>query len=306
MRRTALTCCVLVFTIALSTVANSESPPTSPPQWFWGCWVVKKLLPTSGVSGLSKEQVNALVGKRLVFGKSCARSGDAVAQSPVYSTSVLSDRDFFSIGYASLAQIGVKDNKVVRVQLTKPELSDLDFAGNDVFLRENDLVIEVENDYFVAERAKSEDAACTCEKASTAQESQSHACNDKAKTQSEMNACASDEAARNDVELNEVYRKLLSQATSQEEAVAKIKAAERAWIAYRDAYMDAMYPAKNKQAEYGSIYPMEADLLRAKLTQRQVTALKELLQQYGGEAGTSETVNPDDGSPVVASGKRKP
>jgi uncharacterized protein YecT (DUF1311 family) len=313
MRRTALICCVLVFTVALSTVANSESPPISPPQWFWGCWVVKKLLPTSGVSGLSKEQVNALVGRRVVFGKSCARSGDAVAQSPVYSTSVLSDRDFFSLGYASLAQIGVKDNKVVRVQLTKPEFSDLDFAGNDVFLRENDLVIEVENDYFVAERAKSEDAACTCEKASTPQESQSHACNDKAKTQTKMNACASEEAARADAELNEVYRKVLAQAGKEEEAVVKSKTAERAWIAYRDAYMDAMYPAKNKQAEYGSIYPMEADLLRAKLTQRQVTALKELLQQYSGDehSGTTETMDPKTGNvhltiPVLARNKPKP
>jgi len=141
---------------------------------------------------------------------------------------------------------------------------------------------------------------------------QYRACNDKAKTQTEMNACASDEAARVDAELNDVYHKLLSKAASPPEAAAKIKAAERAWIAYRDAYMDAMYPAKDKQAEYGSIYPMEADLLRAKLTQRQVTALKELLQQYSGEehSGASETVNPKDGNlhlqiPVVASNKAK-
>jgi len=120
---------------------------------------------------------------------------------------------------------------------------------------------------------------------SLAQDSaQYRACNDKAKTQMEMNACASQKAARSDAELNEVYRKLLSQAASQQEAVAKIKAAERAWVAYRDAYMDAMYPAKDKQAEYGSVYPMEADLLRAKLTQQQVVALKELLQQYSGAA----------------------
>lgn len=111
---------------------------------------------------------------------------------------------------------------------------------------------------------------------------QYRACSEKAKTQTEMNRCASDEAARVDAELNEVYRKLLSHAASQEEAVAKIKTAERAWVAYRDAYIDATYPAKDKQAEYGSIYPMEADLLRAKLTQRQVTALEELLQQYSG------------------------
>ena len=139
---------------------------------------------------------------------------------------------------------------------------------------------------------------------------QYRACNDKAKTQTEMNACASEEAARADAELNEVYRKVLAQAGKQEEAVAKIKAAERAWIAYRDAYMDAMYPAKNKQAEYGSIYPMEADLLRAKLTQRQVTALKELLQQYRGDehSGAADTVDPKTGNlhltiPLVATTK---
>lgn len=138
------------------------------------------------------------------------------------------------------------------------------------------------------------------------------ACNEKAKTQTEMNACASEEAARADAALNEVYRKVLAQAGKQEEAVAKIKAAERAWIAYRDAYMDAMYPAKNKQAEYGSIYPMEADLLRAKLTQRQVTALKELLQQYSGDehSGTAETLDPKTGNlhltiPVVATNRPK-
>jgi len=95
-----------------------------------------------------------------------------------------------------------------------------------------------------------------------------------------MTACAHQEAVRADAELKDIYRKLLSRAASRPEAVAKIQAAERAWIAYRDAYIDAMYSAKNKQAEYGSIYPMEVDLLRAKLTQRQVAALKELLQQY--------------------------
>ncbi len=111
---------------------------------------------------------------------------------------------------------------------------------------------------------------------------QYRACNDKAKTQGEMNACASEEAARVDAELNAVYRKLLSKAATQPEAVVKIKASERAWITYRDAYMEAMYPAKDKQTEYGSIYPMEADLLKAKLTRQQVAALEEMLKQYSG------------------------
>lgn len=111
---------------------------------------------------------------------------------------------------------------------------------------------------------------------------QYRACNDRAKTQTEMNACANQEAARADADLNDVYRKLLSKAANQPEAMAKIRAAERAWLNYRDAYIDAMYPAKDKQAEYGSVYPMEVDLLRAKLTVQQIAALRALLVQYSG------------------------
>jgi uncharacterized protein YecT (DUF1311 family) len=123
-------------------------------------------------------------------------------------------------------------------------------------------------------------------------------CNESAKTQAEMNACANEEAARVDAELNDAYRKLLSKAAGQPESVAKIKVAQRAWIAYRDAYTDAMYPAKDKQAEYGSIYPMEIALLSAKLTQQQVAALRELLQQYSGaeHSGAAVESKPNDQS----------
>ena len=109
---------------------------------------------------------------------------------------------------------------------------------------------------------------------------QYRACNQKAKAQPEINECASKEAARVDAELNEVYRKLLSEAADSPDAVVKIKAAQRAWIAYRDAYIEAMYPAKDKPAEYGSMYPLEVDQLTAKLTRQQETALTELLRQY--------------------------
>ena len=108
-------------------------------------------------------------------------------------------------------------------------------------------------------------------------------CDGKATTQADMNKCATDEVARVDAQLNDVYRKLLAAAKDEEGAIGKIKAAELAWIKYRDSYMEAMYPAKNKQAEYGSMYPMDADLFRAKLTRRQVEALTDLLTHYGGE-----------------------
>jgi uncharacterized protein YecT (DUF1311 family) len=106
---------------------------------------------------------------------------------------------------------------------------------------------------------------------------QYNACMEKAKAQPELNQCAGDEAARVDGELNAVYRKVLAASADDAAATAKIKAMQRAWVAYRDAYLEAMYPAKDKRAEYGSIYPMDAALLTAKLTRQQIAALNDLL-----------------------------
>ncbi len=105
------------------------------------------------------------------------------------------------------------------------------------------------------------------------------ACNEKAKTPSEMNACAHEEAARVEAKLDAVYAKVLSQAENDPVGLVKIKTAEKDWIAYRDAYISAMFPATHKITEYGAMYPMKVDLLRAKMTHQQITALNHLLQK---------------------------
>jgi uncharacterized protein YecT (DUF1311 family) len=94
-----------------------------------------------------------------------------------------------------------------------------------------------------------------------------------------MNGCANEEAKRVHEELNKIYKLLLSKVRSNAVAAAKIQTAQRACVAYRDAYIDAMYPAKDKQAEYGSIFPMEVDLLATKLTRQQIGALQDILRQ---------------------------
>lgn len=109
-----------------------------------------------------------------------------------------------------------------------------------------------------------------------AQESaQYHACADSANTQDVLTRCANEEAKRADAELNSVYQKLLAALSDNRKATAKVTAAQRAWITYRNAYMDAMYPEKDKQS-YGSIFPMEVNLLFAKLTRDQIAALRAL------------------------------
>ena len=94
-----------------------------------------------------------------------------------------------------------------------------------------------------------------------------------------MNNCANEEAKRVNEELNKIYKLLLSKVRSDAVATAKIQAAQRAWITYRDAYINAMYPARDKQSEYGSIFPMEVDLLAAKLTRQQIGALQDIVRQ---------------------------
>ena len=101
------------------------------------------------------------------------------------------------------------------------------------------------------------------------------ACVDKStQTQSELNMCASDEAARADSELNSAYTGWLAQIEGDSLAIAKLREAEKAWLRYRDAYIEAVYPAKDKQLTYGTIYPMDVDLLSAKLTREHLAALR--------------------------------
>ena len=84
-------------------------------------------------------------------------------QAPAYNAKVLSSREFFELNYVSLKQIGIEANQVTEVDLLKAGVSDLDFYGTEVFMRQKDIVINVEGTFFVAERTKDGDASCKCE-----------------------------------------------------------------------------------------------------------------------------------------------
>jgi hypothetical protein len=154
---------MLVMIICPFALSGQTKEIANPPSWFWGCWVVSKPLPTPGISGISPDQVKAIIGARIVYQPKHARSGHRVAPSPEYTVTVLSGQDFLSLGYVRLNQIGIDGDKVTRIQLINPQLSDLEFPGNDVFLRKADIVIEVENTYFAARRAKVQDVGCKSE-----------------------------------------------------------------------------------------------------------------------------------------------
>jgi uncharacterized protein YecT (DUF1311 family) len=103
-------------------------------------------------------------------------------------------------------------------------------------------------------------------------------CDKTAKTQADLNECASHDDASADDELNRTYQELLKRAASDPVAVKKIKASQRAWIAFREAQVAALYPAEDKR-EYGTVFPMYVNLLRADLTQQRTKMLKEMLKK---------------------------
>lgn len=119
--------------------------------------------------------------------------------------------------------------------------------------------------------------ACSCHGQSS---STLDGCMKVADTQHDLNLCASDEAKRVDAELNTKFKNFLAQIAGDSLALAKLKVAERAWLRYRDAFIAATYPALDKQLNYGTEYPMNVNLLRAKLTREHLATLTDLINDY--------------------------
>lgn len=112
-------------------------------------------------------------------------------------------------------------------------------------------------------------------------------CDKNASTQADLNECAGNDLKVADDDLNATYQQLLKKAGGDAVALRKIKTAQRAWVAFRDAQIEAFYPAEDKQKEYGSVFPMCADLLIADLTRERTKMLKEMLHSVEGDVCTS-------------------
>lgn len=104
-----------------------------------------------------------------------------------------------------------------------------------------------------------------------------------AQTQADLNdqACAAYKQA--DAKLNAVYKQLLAKYKSDTTSIASLRTAQRAWVTFRDAHLDSLYPEKDKQTAYGSIYPTCACGVLADLTEARVAQLQVWLK--GGEEG---------------------
>ncbi|GAB2567159.1 DUF1311 domain-containing protein [Dyella jejuensis] len=103
------------------------------------------------------------------------------------------------------------------------------------------------------------------------------ACMDNASSQSAMTGCAIKGLDAADQELNQVYRQVLHKYAGDPEFVARLKVAQKAWLAFRDAELAARFPHSDK-SDYGSVYPMCADNELEAMTRKRTDALRAWLK----------------------------
>jgi uncharacterized protein YecT (DUF1311 family) len=108
-------------------------------------------------------------------------------------------------------------------------------------------------------------------------------CMENATTQIERNQCATSRLKAADDELNRVYQSILNRYKNDRQFLAKLRTAQQAWLKFRDAELEAKFPFADKQARYGSVYPMCANLFLAQRTQERIKDLRQWLD--GTEEG---------------------
>ena len=96
-----------------------------------------------------------------------------------------------------------------------------------------------------------------------------------AMNQHAMNQCAASAFRQADAELNKIYRQLMNDAGTAEKA--KLRAAQLAWIKFRDAHCD--YESFGNTG--GSIYPMVYSFCLAGVTAERTKQFKEILKEAG-------------------------
>lgn len=95
-----------------------------------------------------------------------------------------------------------------------------------------------------------------------------------------MNECAGREFNSQDSQLNSTYQALLQKYSKNPKALEKLRAAQRAWVSYRDAHVASLYEWSDAQ---GSVTPMCISMALSSLTHERLKLLKDMLNPEDGD-----------------------
>ncbi len=96
-------------------------------------------------------------------------------------------------------------------------------------------------------------------------------------TQLNLNTEASSEFQAADAEMNRVYKEILLLYKDNAQFIMNLRSAQRAWLKFRDAELEAHYPAtphENRHHLYGSVFPMCLANSKAALTRLRIEQLR--------------------------------
>ncbi|WP_161973727.1 lysozyme inhibitor LprI family protein [Hwanghaeella grinnelliae] len=106
----------------------------------------------------------------------------------------------------------------------------------------------------------------------------SDACWDKAVTQRDLTDCAARDMDAAEIQMNTLYAIVLDKFRGDPETLGKIRAAQQAWLAFREAHVAAVYPkadTPDAQYEYGSSLSMCMASVAANLTGPRIAQLRD-------------------------------
>jgi uncharacterized protein YecT (DUF1311 family) len=105
-------------------------------------------------------------------------------------------------------------------------------------------------------------------------------CNDGG-TMIEMAACARDDFNAADAELNRAYRQLLTAGAKERTFIANLRTAQKAWIKFRDAELEAKFACENQDNRtcWGSMITLDWPAYKTMLTRERTRQLDKLLAE---------------------------
>jgi uncharacterized protein YecT (DUF1311 family) len=106
-------------------------------------------------------------------------------------------------------------------------------------------------------------------------------CLQSATTQNELNECAGKALQEAEAEMQQVREQIRKEKVEKPEFLEQFENAQRAWLAFREAELKALFPLDAGQ--YGSVFPMCYALSKAALTRQRIEQLREWLK--GTEEG---------------------